>query len=69
MLALVNIRSMTRPTCSREPTEHQWEQLEDELAPITRAMPADVRLETVQAAVPLAEVLVRWRARFDLEPE
>ena len=59
----MNIRSILRPSCSREPTEHQWEQLEDELEPMLKSLPAGADLR----ALDRLPAVVTWRSRFDLE--
>jgi len=60
----VNIRSILRPTCSREPTEAQWELLEDALEPLLRVLPAGTDLSATLDPLPH---VAAWRRRFDLE--
>lgn len=64
--AKVNIRSIIAPTLSRYPTEHQWEELEDQLRRALSQMPRQTIPEAL-ADEPARTVIEDWRHRHWLD--
>lgn len=69
MITTVNIRSIVRPQCTREPTDYQCQQLEDGLEPLLREQ-LSIRAEQLvaQSAVG-AIVIARWQRQHNVDPE
>lgn len=63
----VNIRSIIRPACSREPSEAQWEALEAALERLTHGATADPAESVVRSAVGAIEV-ARWQGASSWRP-
>ncbi|HEX2883405.1 MAG TPA: hypothetical protein VHQ42_02415 [Candidatus Limnocylindria bacterium] len=62
----MNIRSIIAPTLSRYPTEHQWEELEDQLRRALSQMPRQTIPEAL-ADEPARTVIEDWRHRHWLD--